>query len=44
MRRNADAYLWNRHVEPALCDVGYIVENSGNAGMTWIYRPMKEEQ
>lgn len=36
--------LWDYHVAPALCDVGYIVESSGDAGMTWIYRPMEEER
>lgn len=36
--------LWDYHVEPALYDAGYIVESSGDAGMTWVYRPMEEEQ
>lgn len=35
--------LWDYHVEPALHDVGYVVESSGDAGMTWIYRPMGDE-
>ena len=36
--------LWDYHVEPALHDVGYVVESSGDAGMTWVYRPMEEER
>ena len=41
----ANAYIVeNYHVEPALHDVGYVVESSGDAGMTWVYRPMEEER
>lgn len=36
--------LWDYHVEPALHDVGYVVESSGDAGRTRVYRPMEEER
>ena len=34
--------LWDYQVEPALHDAGYIVETSGECGMTWIYRQISD--
>ena len=36
--------LWDYRVEPALHDAGYVVESDADCGMTWIYRPMGDEQ